>query len=211
MKVALIAGGEPSSLQDLYDLYVGIDRGCLFLLQNGLPLDFAVGDFDSVSATDFAQIQANAKQLIQAPCEKDDTDTELALKTVFAHYPQAQVTIYGAFGGRVDHLLSNIFLPSEPALAPFMQQICLRDEQNHLSYAPAGCHQIQPILGMKYVSFMSDGDADLTISGAKYNLNRQNFFKKKIYSSNEFIGNPIEVRADAGYVVIIQTKDREPK
>ena len=40
--------------------------------------------------------------------------------------------------------------------------------------------------GMTYVSFMADGDADLAISGAKYNLDASNFFKK-IYSSNEFL------------------------
>ena len=60
---------------------------------------------------------------------------------------------------------------------------------------------------MNYVSFMSDDK--LTITGAKYELNAQNFFSKKIYSSNEFIGKPIEVSLNSGYVVIIQSRDRE--
>jgi len=209
MKIALIAGGEISPINKHYDYYVGIDRGCLFLLENQLALDLAIGDFDSVSALEFAKIRQNAQQLIIAPAEKDDTDTELALKTVFAQFPTAFVTIYGAFGGRLDHLFSNVFLPSEPVLAPFMQQIELVDTQNVIHYVPAGTHKIQPIDGMKYISFMADGDANLTISGAKYELNSQNFFKKKMYSSNEFVGNSIELSFNSGYVVIIQTKDRE--
>lgn len=207
MNIALVAGGDFSPIEQGYDYYVGIDRGCLALLDNGLPLDFAVGDFDSVTENELMKIRASAKEIVSAPTVKNDTDTELALKGVFARFPTALVTVYGAFGGRLDHLFSNVFLPSEPALAPFMQQISLVNTQNHISYAPAGKHQIFPVQGMKYVSFMSDDK--LTITGAKYELNAQNFFSKKIYSSNEFIGKPIEVSLNSGYVVIIQSRDRE--
>lgn len=207
MNIALVAGGDFSPIEQGYDYYVGIDRGCLALLDNGLPLDFAVGDFDSVTESELMKIRANAKEIVSAPTVKNDTDTELALKGVFARFPTALVTVYGAFGGRLDHLFSNVFLPSEPALAPFMQQISLVNTQNHISYAPAGKHQIFPVQGMKYVSFMSDDK--LTITGAKYELNAQNFFSKKIYSSNEFIGKPIEVSLNSGYVLIIQSRDRE--
>ncbi|WP_293729334.1 thiamine diphosphokinase [uncultured Actinobacillus sp.] len=207
MNIALVAGGDFSPIEQGYDYYVGIDRGCLALLDNGLPLDFAVGDFDSVTENELMKIRASAKEIVSAPTVKNDTDTELALKGVFARFPTALVTVYGAFGGRLDHLFSNVFLPSEPALAPFMQQISLVNTQNHISYAPAGKHQIFPVQGMKYVSFMSDDK--LTITGAKYELNAQNFFSKKIYSSNEFIGKPIEVSLNSGYVLIIQSRDRE--
>lgn len=207
MNIALVAGGDFSPIEQSYDYYVGIDRGCLALLDNGLPLDFAVGDFDSVTENELMKIRASAKEIVSAPTVKNDTDTELALKVVFARFPTALVTVYGAFGGRLDHLFSNVFLPSEPALAPFMQQISLVNTQNHISYAPAGKHQIFPVQGMNYVSFMSDDK--LTITGAKYELNAQNFFSKKIYSSNEFIGKPIEVSLNSGYVVIIQSRDRE--
>ena len=108
------------------------------LLELGLPLDLAVGDFDSVSRSELEMIQSAAKDCMIAPAEKDDTDTELALKAIFSKYPQAQVTIFGAFGGRIDHMMSNLFLPSDPELAPFMRQITLRDEQNTVQFYPAG-------------------------------------------------------------------------
>ncbi|MBM7635233.1 thiamine diphosphokinase [Streptococcus saliviloxodontae] len=207
-KIALIAGGDQSRLSPDFDYYVGVDRGCLFLLESGLSLDMAVGDFDSVTADEWKLIETQSKVLIKAAAEKDDTDTELALKEIFKRYPQSQVYLYGVFGGRLDHLMSNIFLPSDPDLAPFMQQIHLLDDQNQLSYCPAGKHRLYPREGMTYISFMTEGEGLLTIKGAKYELDASNFFKKKNYSSNEFTNKPIDITLTEGYVLVIYTKDR---
>lgn len=105
----MIAGGQMTDFSAQFDYYVGIDRGSLFLIENGLPLELAIGDFDSVSEEELSNIKERAKKWIQAPVEKDDTDTELALKTVFERFPDAQVTLFAAFGGRLDHMMSNIF------------------------------------------------------------------------------------------------------
>lgn len=207
-KIALLAGGCRVEIPQDFDAYVGIDRACLWLLEQGLPLDLAIGDFDSVTNRELQQIGQQASQLIQAPSQKNDTDTELTLKTVLDLYPQAQLTIFGAFGGRLDHALSNVFLPSDPEIAPFMKQISLVDEQNVIDYLPAGRHQISAIPGMTYVSFMTEGATNLTIKGAKYELTSGNYFQKKIYSSNEFSNQAIEVSLDQGYLVVIQSKDK---
>ncbi|KFN89391.1 thiamin pyrophosphokinase [Tetragenococcus muriaticus PMC-11-5] len=53
MNILLAAGGPISNwpeIEEHYDFYVGIDRGSLFLHQKGLPLDIAIGDFDSLNA-----------------------------------------------------------------------------------------------------------------------------------------------------------------
>ena len=107
--IAILAGGDSTLLPRDHDVYVGVDGGCLKLLEQGLPLDIAVGDFDSVSETDLRKIRTQAKQVVQSVPEKNDTDLELALKAAFEAYPDAAVTVYGAFGGRLDHFLSNIF------------------------------------------------------------------------------------------------------
>ena len=195
-------------LETDFDVFVGVDAGSLFLLQHQLPLDMAIGDFDSVSPADFQQIEQAAKELIQAPAEKDDSDLELALKTVFERYPQAQTRVFGALGGRIDHLLSNLFLASEPDLAPFMEQIELVGADNHILFRPAGQHRLSPIEGMTYISFMPSDGSHLTIENAKYPLREENFFFKKCYSSNEFLDGDIQIALDTGYVVIIYSKDR---
>ena len=80
IKVAVFAGGQLADFSTGFDVYVGVDRGSLFLIENQLPLDLAVGDFDSVSQDELQLIKETAKAFVQACPEKDDTDTELALK-----------------------------------------------------------------------------------------------------------------------------------
>ena len=208
VKIVVVAGGDSSLLPKNQDIYLGVDGGCLKLLEQGLPLDIAVGDFDSVSEVDLRKIQAQAKQVVQSVPEKNDTDLELALKTVFEDYPDAAVTVYGAFGGRLDHFLSNIFLPTDPDLAPYMEQIQLVDEQNRLVFRPAGSHEIQPDPTMTYVGFMPVGEGRLEITGAKYPLHAENYFLKAMYGSNEFLDQAIQVSLDRGYLVIVYSKDR---
>lgn len=208
VKIVVVAGGDSSLLPKNQDIYLGVDGGCLKLLEQGLPLDIAVGDFDSISEVDFLKIQAQAKQVVQSVPEKNDTDLELALKTVFEDYPDAAVTVYGAFGGRLDHFLSNIFLPTDPDLAPYMEQIQLVDEQNRLVFRPAGSHEIQPDPTMTYVGFMPVGEGRLEITGAKYPLHPENYFLKAMYGSNEFLDQAIQVSLDGGYLVIVYSKDR---
>ncbi|HGF1448693.1 TPA: thiamine diphosphokinase [Streptococcus suis] len=207
-KVTLVAGGPLTLLPEPADLYVGVDAGSLRLLDHSLPLDWAMGDFDSVTSEELGRIKDQAERFLQTPAEKDDTDLELALKEIFKAYPQAQVRIYGALGGRMDHMMANLFLAAEPGLATFMGQIELVDSQNIVRFRPAGQHRLSPIAGMKYISFMPSDQSRLTIRHAKYPLDASNYFFKKCYASNEFIDRDIDIQLDKGYVVLIYSKDK---
>ncbi|MGQ7380828.1 thiamine diphosphokinase [Streptococcus suis] len=209
IKIAVIAGGSFDCLPEPADLYVGVDAGSLRLLEATLPLDWAIGDFDSVTPEELGRIKDLAERFLQAPAEKDDTDLELALKEIFKVYPQAQVRIYGALGGRMDHMMANHFLAAEPDLAAFMEQIELVDSQNVVRFRPAGQHRLSPIAGMKYISFMPSDQSRLTIRHAKYPLDASNYFFKKCYASNEFIDRDIDIQLDQGYVVLIYSKDKD--
>ena len=207
-KIALFAGGTIDSFQMDFDLFIGVDRGSLLLIEQGIRPDLAVGDFDSVSEEELALICSQSKEVLQAQPEKNDTDLELAVKTAFVRYPQAQVTIFGAFGGRLDHTLANIFLPSNPEITPYMQQIRLCNAQNQLCYCPQGRHEVKPVAGMNYLAFMPADNSRLSIEGAKYPLNESNYFFKKVYASNEFIDEPVFLECQSGYVIVIYSKDR---
>ena len=204
-RIALFAGGDLTELNRDFDIFVGVDRGAFYLLKQGLPLDLAVGDFDSVSDEELLRIEASAKEVIQAQPEKDDTDLELAVLACLERYPDAYLTIFGAFGGRLDHALANIFLPSNDKIAPYMERLTLVDSQNCIRYIRSGRHEIKPV---DYLAFMPTEDVALTIEGAKYPLNERNFFFKKVYASNEFIDRPVLLSFDKGYTVVIYSKDR---
>ncbi len=65
------------------------------MLELGLPIDLAVGDFDSsISGSELKTIQSATKDCMIAPAEKDIRITELALKIIFQLYPEAEVTIF---------------------------------------------------------------------------------------------------------------------
>ena len=108
-RIAVFAGGDRGHYRTDFDCFVGVDRGSLWVLEENLPLALAVGDFDSVTAEERQVIRKYAQHFVQARPEKDDTDLELALLTIFEQNPQAQVTIFGALGGRIDHMLANVF------------------------------------------------------------------------------------------------------
>lgn len=207
-RIALFAGGDLTTVNRDFDVFVGVDRGAFYLLKQRLPLDLAIGDFDSVSDEELLRIKAGAKEVIQAQPEKDDTDLELAVLACFERYPNAYLTIFGAFGGRLDHALANVFLPSNDKIAPYMEQLILVDAQNCICYVPSGRHEIKPVEGMDYLAFLPTEDVPLTIEGAKYPLNERNFFFKKVYASNEFIDRPVFLSFDRGYTVVIYSKDR---
>lgn len=121
MKILLAAGGSPENWPQLmaYDKYIGIDRGALFLLQHQRPVDLAIGDFDSLTAAELQAVKQQVKTVIQAPAEKDDTDTQLALVETLRLYSEAQIDVIGATGGRLDHLLANLWLVLEDRFRPF--------------------------------------------------------------------------------------------
>ena len=117
-RVAVFAGGDRGHYRTDFDCYVGVDRGSLWVLEEKLPLALAVGDFDSVTVEEGQLIQERAQHFVQAQPEKDDTDLELALLTIFEKNPQAQVTIFGALGGVLIICWPMSFYPAIPNWHP---------------------------------------------------------------------------------------------
>ena len=68
-----------------------------------------VGDFDSLTLSELRAVREHVKKIRQVPSEKDDTDTELAVKAALQCFSTGNVIILGATGGRLDHFLSNLF------------------------------------------------------------------------------------------------------
>lgn len=92
------------------DFFLGVDRGALFLLRNNLQPHYAVGDFDSVTAEEFAEIRQRCGDLFCCdPVMKDHTDTELAFNWALEKKP-GEIVLLGAMGTRFDHTLANVHL-----------------------------------------------------------------------------------------------------
>lgn len=121
MIINILAGGpedllpELSSFSNAGDNWVGVDRGVLTLIQNGMQPKMAFGDFDSVSNEELLIIEEKVKELNRFKPEKDETDMELALNWALEQNPE-KIRLFGATGGRLDHLFANIQLLIKPVL-----------------------------------------------------------------------------------------------
>lgn len=211
MKILLVGGGPkkywPNITAD-YHYYVGIDRGSLYLQEAGLPLDLAIGDFDSLTPQEKGTVFHYANETITAPSEKDDTDTQLALSLILTRYPAAKIELIGVTGGRMDHFLANLWLVLEDRFRSFSPQITLRDRQNCVTFLLPGKHTILATPEMKYLAYCClTAVSNLTLSNSKYTLTNHNVAYPTAFASNEFLTSEAAVSFSAGVLAVIQSKD----
>ncbi len=88
------------------------DGGTRHLSRSGIRPDVIIGDMDSLTGSQLERYRTQGVKTIKYPADKDFTDTELALDYAMNLQPDA-IFIWGAWGGRVDHTLSNVFLLSK--------------------------------------------------------------------------------------------------
>lgn len=110
--LAVAGGREPAGewLQELRadypqaEIYCA-DKGLAYCLKQNILPDYVYGDADSAGKTLFNQAEALGVKVNVYPELKDDTDLQLLLSCL----PECDLLISGVFGGRLDHLYSNIF------------------------------------------------------------------------------------------------------
>ena len=216
MNILLVAGGSPKEWPQFsieqFDFIIGIDRGSLYSLERGWKLDLAVGDFDSLRQEEFERVKKEVREIEQAQAEKDFTDTQLALMRAFEKFPEAEMTIIGATGGRADHFLSNLWLPLEPEFQAFASQIQLKDRQNSITYYGPGSYSIAKEVGMTYLAYCCLTPVNnLTLTESKYTLDHVDVPIPTSYASNEFVGNSASFSFDSGMIAVIQSRDLNKK
>ena len=98
------------------DLLICADGALAKVMAMDLQPDLLVGDFDSVSPKLLEEADRLGIRRLTVPAEKDFTDTDLALREATLA-GCTDILLVGAFGGRLDHALGNLFL-----LPPYIRQ-----------------------------------------------------------------------------------------
>lgn len=213
-KVIIVAGGNKEGLkqmlvaEDKETMLIGVDGGALSLLDMGETPDVAIGDFDSVSFDDLNRIEEKVLTVVKLPTEKDLTDTEAALEYVQEHLDVQEIEMHGLFGGRVDHMLNNLWLAYHPAYQSMLEKIVMKAEKNTVRFYKPGKHTIKKEMDKKYLSFISMTPLEkLTLMDVKYPLREATYDSPIALVSNEFLNEEMTFTFTRGLMAVVQSKD----
>lgn len=208
--VVIISGGSIGewALAEIRqaDITIAADNGALFLLRHGIAIDYAVGDFDSVSSEDKDRIEA-ASRSYQAydPVDKDYTDTELAFQMALELQP-SRLTLVGVTGSRFDHTLANVHL----LVRALQQQIpcCIVDEFNRI-YVTDSELVLHRLPEYSYCSLLplSESAKGITLIGFQYPLHEaQLTIGQSLGISNVLLEDKGIITVHSGMLLVIMSK-----
>jgi thiamine pyrophosphokinase len=120
------------------DIIVCADAGAHLALNLGLRPHYVVGDFDSLAPETLMKLKELGVPLDQHPAMKDETDLELALKWV-RQQPPGIIVLIGAFGGRIDQSLGNLFCLLTAELEAFKLEIYDGQTRGYLLRSKESC------------------------------------------------------------------------
>lgn len=223
MKILIISGG---SIDEMWgrkwvadyepDYCIAADSGLVMADKLGLTVDLLLGDYDSVDKKIFEKYNGNTKT-ITYPCEKDYTDTHLALKKAIEKIKKLkdtskdstedEIAIIGATGTRYDHAFTNIFVLDESLEAGI--RCAIYDKNNKIYLADKSFEIRKDKQFGDYLSFAPmTPEAGLSLSGVKYPLDRYTLRQgESICQSNEITEMIAKVEIFTGKLVVFETRD----
>ena len=168
-KCTIFSGGEAVSAQCVSEYKEFIDNSLVISADSGYKLaqavevksDIIMGDFDSAERPVFDNIEI-------FPSEKDDTDLMLAIKQGFESGCD-DFLIFGATGGRIDHLLGNI--QSLGYILSHGGEGVIAADKEIMRLYRAGSYKIYDREGFSFsLVAYTDKVEGLTIKGTKYEV-----------------------------------------
>lgn len=213
--IIIVSGGQLDDLNHLIDtnddkqLIIGVDAGAIALLKAGISVDLAIGDFDSITENEWQLLEQEAKEIQKLQTDKDLTDTEAALVYVAEEIKDVQtIKLFGLFGGRVDHMMSNLWLAYQPRFHDILDKIVILNKRNTLTFFHPGDHHLDKEDNKKYISFIGMTEIkELSLAGVKYPLNKANYSYPIALVSNEFQEHQMTFSFKKGLLAVIQSTD----
>lgn len=185
---------------------IGVDRGIESLSKLNIKPDLVIGDFDSVS-DGIGAIYANSPDAVILSPEKDLTDTHAAVLEALKLKPD-KITMIGATGTRIDHMLGSIAL-LKLCLDSGVEAVIV-DGNNKIRMIDKQLKIRRDNLYGKYISCIpfSDRVTGINLTGFKYNLKDASMIKEEtIGISNELGEEEGHITVGTGYLLVMETKD----
>lgn len=221
-KVLVISGGvvdiefARNYLKDRsFDTIVCADSGLDSAAKLGIPVHYAMGDFDSVSEDvlhAYQQMDAEdgiVTEFVSYPPEKDATDTHIVLDWVAKRHPE-EIIILGATGKRLDHFLANVNIlmkTMENAIPTYIV------DKNNKLYLVNGSRVFrkEELFG-KYISLLplTEKVTGVCLRGFKYEIeNAVLTIGDSLGVSNEMGEGKAEalLEMESGVLIVVESKD----
>ena len=194
--------------QGRYDRILAADSGMNALYAAAVTPDIIIGDFDSADKKILAFFQQNkAIDFCTLNPEKDDTDTEFAIRESIRRGADS-ITIIGGTGTRLDHVLGNISLLGigleegvRMELLDAHNRICMID------------HSVTLKKKEQYGNYLSlipyNGNVTgVTLKGLKYPLHDYTMGGfNSLGISNEIVDDEASIELTSGQLLVIESRD----
>lgn len=196
MKIVTIVLGEHHDT--IIGDVIGVDYGAFVCARDGISMDLACGDFDSVTAVQFKEIELHCSHIHKLNPIKDETDFKFAYSLCNEY---DIIRVLGGLGRRKDHEFINIMTAIKDS------RVELYDDLNKIKRYDSGSHIVNK-LNYKYFSVIVLTQGFITLNGFKYPLTRREIFPFDDYlTSNEMIGDTAEIILEEASVLVIQACD----
>lgn len=185
------------------DLTIAADAGWKTAQKLGVTPRLLVGDFDSLVTP---PVSAGV-EVVRVPAEKDDTDTQLAVRLALER-GATDITLIAGLSGRVDHTLSTLAILEE--LEQKKVRAILTDGHNRVRFLRAGSLLIARDARFRYLSLIvaTDRAHGVTVEGCKYPLRNALLRRRNQYAiSNEIVGAAALIAVRRGAVYVIESGD----
>lgn len=201
-----------------YDKVFAVDRGLEYADELGVVPDLILGDFDTASSEILKRYEQRIEneglnsEIVKYPTRKDLTDSALALHYA-KEYGASKVTLIGATGSRIDHMLSNIGLLIYSNNNDM--ECIIVDANNRIQLICGDRGKNECVIRKeeqwgKYVSVIpvSPYIAQVTLEGVEYPLNNAKVSQGlSLTVSNEIKEEAARFRVGEGTALIIESKD----
>jgi thiamine pyrophosphokinase len=190
------------------DYIICADGGTRYALALGLKPNTILGDLDSLSSELQESLKDQEIEWITYNKEKDETDSELALiHAIEKGY--TTILLFGVFGSRIDHMLTNIFALEyllknniEATIIEGLKEIRVIDKSITLHGKVGDLLSLVPL--QKTVK-------KVKTENLQYPLHHEDlFFGYSRGISNVFTKSTAEVSIESGKLLVIHEKVEQP-
>lgn len=200
-KIVVVAEKVPHNIRQIINIdkciFYASDRAIEPLLQQNIPIELAIGDFDSLEDKSLLD---NIKT-IKLSVLKDDSDSAYALRHAYQQTDDV-VLLGGIKGNRADHFVANLLLLEK------YPNLVIMDDTNIIRKLLPGSYNLSEKTH-SYLSIFPLEDSTVTLTNALYPLDNETLFKFDVIGlSNKIISKNAALEIHTGEILLIESSDK---